>query len=338
MRVVGWFFILYFGEKKMWNLFDIITIPLGYVIELIYKLVRNYGLSIILFTILIKLLLLPLNIKSQKAMKKQQKLQPYLAELQKKYANDQQKLQTEMMKLYKENNVSMMGGCLPLLIQFPILISLYRVIQAPIRFLLHVNIGDNGVVDKINNIVALMTEKFPADLGSYANYSAEQLFKTAQIQLATWSERVLDAADAWIINFNFLGMNLAEIPSKAISYVMRGDFSEPGIVALLLIPAFAIFTTWLSMKQTQKMSGQAQTQAQSENQAAQMSKSMNMVMPIMTGFFTLTLPSGMGLYWIASNIVQMVQYIVINKYFDDKEDDFVVKVGNSNRKNGKKRK
>ena len=89
----------------MWNLFDIITIPLVYVIELIYKLVRNYGLSIILFTIIIKLLLLPLNIKSQKAMKKQQKLQPYLAELQKKYANDQQKLQTEMMKLYKENNV-----------------------------------------------------------------------------------------------------------------------------------------------------------------------------------------------------------------------------------------
>lgn len=324
----------------MWNLFDIITVPMGYIIELIYKLVDNYGLSIVLFTVIIKLLLLPLNIKSQKAMKKQQKLQPYLAELQKKYANDQQKLQTEMMKLYKENDVKMMGGCMPMLIQFPILIGLYRVIQAPIQFLLHVNITDSGVVEKINNIVALMTEKFPGELGSYANYSAEQLFKTAQIQLATWSEKVLDTAEAWSINFDFLGMNLAEIPSKAINYVLRGDFSEPGTIALLLIPALAIFTTWFSMKQTQKMSGQSQTQnqAQNENQAAQMTKSMSLMMPIMTGFFTFTLPSGMGLYWIVSNLIQVVQHVILNKFIDGKEDDFVVKTTNSNRKNSKKRK
>ena len=320
----------------MWNLFELITVPLGYIIEMIYNLVQNYGLSIIIFTIIVKMLLIPLNIKSQKAMKKQQKIQPILAELQKKYANDQQKLQTEMMKLYKENDVSMMGGCLPMLIQFPILIGLYRVIQGPLKYLLLVDINDTAVVEKIEKIVALMTEHFPAEIGNFTRYSAQDLFKNYQIQLATWSEKVLDTADAWSINFNFLGLNLAEIPSKAISCLTSGDFSQIGTIALLIIPAFAILTTWLSMKQSQKMSGQ--TQANGENQAAQMSKTMNMMMPIMTGFFTFTLPSGMGIYWISANIIQMLQQFILNKYFEKKEDDFVVKVSDTNRKNRKKRK
>ena len=318
----------------MWSIFDLITVPMGYIIEMIYKLVQNYGLSIIIFTVIIKIILLPLNVKSQKAMKKQQKIQPILAELQKKYANDQQKLQTEMMKLYKDNGVSMTGGCLPMLIQFPILIGLYNVIRSPLRYLLHININDPAVVDKINNIIALMTEKFPEELGSFAGYNAEKLFSIGQIQLATWSEKVLDAAEAWSINFNFLGLNLAELPSKAITYLTQGDFSQMGTIALLIIPALAIFTTWLSMYQTQKMSGQTQ----SDNQAAQMSKTMNMMMPIMTGFFAFTLPSGMGVYWIAANLIQMGQQYILNKYFDNKEDDYVVKVRNTNRKNGKKRK
>lgn len=318
----------------MLNLFEIITIPLGYIIELIYKVVQNYGVSILVFTIVVKLLLLPLNVKSQKAMKKQQKIQPILAELQKKYANDQQKLQQEMMKLYKDNDVSMMGGCLPMLIQMPILIGLYRVIQGPLKYLLNVDIKDIGVVEKINNIVALMTEKFPDQIGQFSGYTAEKLFQTSQIQLATWSEKVLPAGEAWHINFDFLGMNLAQVPSSGFSAFLRGDFSDMGTVALLLIPALAIFTTWLSMKQSQKMSGQ---DVKNDNsQAAQMSGTMNIMMPIMTGFFTITLPSGMGIYWIASNIAQMVQQIILNKYIDNKGVDLVVKVRENNTKKRKK--
>ena len=319
----------------MLNLFEIITIPLGYLIDFIYRVVKNYGLAIIIFTIIIKLLLLPLNIKSQKAMKKQQKIQPILQELQKKYANDQQKLQQEMMKLYKDNDVSMMGGCLPMLLQFPILIGLYRVIQAPIKYILHVDFADAGVADKVNNIIALMSEKFPQELGSYATMEADKLFKNAQIQLATWSERVLDAADAWVINFDFLGLNLSKVPSAGFSALMSGDFSQISTIALLLIPALAVFTTWISMKQSQKMSGQSNNKQ--NDQTAQMSNTMNLMMPIMTGFFTISLPSGMGIYWIVSNILQMVQQVVLNKYLDTKGDDFVVKVRDKDTKKRKKR-
>ena len=318
----------------MINLFDIITIPLGYIIDLIYRVVQNYGLAIIIFTIIVKLCLLPLNIKSQKAMRKQQKIQPILQELQKKYANDQQKLQQEMMKLYKDNDVSMMGGCLPLLIQMPILIGLYNVIRKPIRYLLGVNITDAGVVDKINNIVKLMGEKFPGELGSYAGMSAEKLFSNAQIQLATWSEKVL-GADGWIINFDFLGLDLSKEPSAGFGAFMNGNFSQAGTIALLIIPALAIFTTWLSMKQSQKISGQ--NKKNDDTQAAQMNNSMSLIMPIMTGFFTISLPSGMGIYWTVSNLLQMVQQAVLNKYLEAKGDDFVVKVRDKDTKKRKKR-
>lgn len=257
------------------DLWDLIRIPLECLMDFIYNFVKNYGLAIILFTIVVKLILLPLNIKSQKAMRKQQKIQPVLAELQKKYANDKEKLQSEMMKLYKENDVSMFGGCLPMLIQFPILIGLYRVIQ------------------------------------SYLNRPAGE------------------------VNFNFLGLDLSKVPSQAIGLITKGDFSDIGVVLLIIIPILAMLTTWISMKQSQKMAGQNNSQA--GEQAAQMNGTMNAIMPVMTGFFAITLPSGMGLYWIVSNLVQMVQQYALNKLLDSKGDDFVVKVPEKKRKNSKKR-
>lgn len=111
----------------------------------------------------------------------------------------------------------------------------------------------------------------------------------------------------------------------------------------MLIPAIAVLSTWLSMRQTQKMSGNKQKEAASNTGDAadtmnSMNKSMNIVMPIMTGVFTITLPSAIGLYWIASNFMQMVTQKILNAYFDKKEDDFVVKIPEKNRKNSKKRK
>ena len=316
------------------SLFDIITVPLGFIINMIYRLVQNYGVAIIIFTIIVKLILLPLNIKSQKAMRKQQKIQPILAELQKKYANDKEKLQQEMMKLYKDNNVSMMGGCLPMLIQMPILIGLYNVIRSPLRYLFGVSIADAGVVDKINLIIQRMTEQFPAEISKYTGYTAQRLFDIAQIELSTWSEKVLDIAEAWSINYNFLGLDLSKYPSASLSAITSANFSDWATIALLIIPALAVFTTWISMKQSQKMSGQ-NNNSQNEQMASTMN-TMNLMMPIMTGFFAFTLPSGMGIYWIISNLVQMIQQHVLNAYFKDKEDDFVVKVREPNRKNRKK--
>ena len=307
---------------------------MGFLIRMIYDIVQNYGLSIIFFTIIIKLILMPLTIHSQKAMRKQQKLQPYLMELQEKYANDKERLQQATMKLYKDNNVSMTGGCLPMLIQFPILIGLYRVIQKPLTYLLNIDFSLEENISHITDLVSRMVTEFPDVIGKLKDYTTDQLINMSQIQLSTWSQMLNGAQDKWAINFDFLGLDLSVVPYKGVEYLLAGMFTHVDRILLILIPAIAILTTWLSMKQSQTMT---KTPENANNPAAQMSKSMNLMMPIMTGFFAFTLPSGLGLYWIISNVMQIVQQAVLNNYFKQREDDFVVKIPEKNRKNGKKR-
>ena len=310
-----------------------ITRPLGWIIEQIYNLVANYGLAIIIFTVIVKLILLPLNIKSQKAMRKQQKIQPILQDLQKKYANDQEKLQKEMMKLYKENNVSMTGGCLPMLIQMPILIGLYQVIQKPLSYLM----GVDWMAEDVINKVYMLRDTMADQIGNLATQTEEMLAKMSQIQLSQWAEIVNGPTDPWVINFNFLGLNLANTPSAAINYIMRLDFSNWGVIALLLIPVLAVVSQELTTKLTQIQSGQ-NTKDDSDNPSSQMNKSMMLMMPLMTGLFTFTLPSGIGIYWIVSSITQLLQQLALNKYFENKGEEVIIKTPERKQLHGKKSK
>lgn len=324
------------------NLFSlVITKPLGFLINLIYGLVSNYGVAIIIFTFIIKTALIPLTFKSQKSMKKQQKLQPVLAELQTKYANDPQKLQTEMMKLYRDNDVSMMGGCLPMLIQMPILIGLYQVIQKPLTFLVGIDFSAADALEKVATVQKFMIENFPSRIdAAMQKYTPEQLVKISQISLSKWSELAFGQNDPWALNFNFFGMDLSNVPKTAFMQLLSGNFSDISTLLLIIIPVLAITTTWLSMKLSQaqmKKNTGAQTEKKEDNPSEQMSKQMSLMAPIMTGFFTITLPSGLGLYWIVSNVVQIAQQFFINKYFDKKEEDINVKIPEPRRKNRKKR-
>ncbi len=305
---------------------------MGWIIQQIYNLVANYGLSIIIFTVLIKLILLPLNIHSQKAMKKQQKVQPIIAQLQEKYKNDQEKLQREMMKIYKENNISMAGGCLPMFIQFPILIGLYQVIQKPLSYLKGVDWMQQAVIDK----VYMLRDAMASSIGSLAQQTEEQLANMSQIQLSNWAGIVNGPSDPWVINFNFLGLDLSNVPSEAFGYIMRLDFSDWSKILLLLIPILAVVSSLLTNKITMLQTGQTKTNDNS--QASQMQKSMLWMMPLMSGFFTLTLPSGLGIYWIISSVMQIVQQLVLNYYFDKKGEEIVVKIPEQKQLHGKKSK
>ncbi len=310
----------------MWHY---IVMALGWIIKTIYEIVQNYGVAIILFTIVVKLLLLPLNVKSQRAMKKQAKLQPVLAELQKKYANDQQKLQQETMKLYKDNDVSMMGGCLPMLIQMPILIALYQAIQKPLTYMF--NVPYKNVPEEI---IAKVTELKDAAVAAGANVtsSIEQLLNLDQIAISSWAGRFGGEAHEWFINFNFLGMDLSQKPQAALGY-LADPVNNWGMLLLLLIPVLAIISSVAQSKISMRMSGQANNeQAQSTN------KMMTWMMPVMTGYFTLILPAGIGIYWIVSGVVQIVQQLALNLYFDKKGEDFVVKVPEKKNQHGKKSK
>lgn len=316
---------------------------MGYIIKFIFDFVQNYGLAIILFTIVIKLILMPLNFRSQKAMRKQQKIQPYIAELQEKYKNDQQKLQQEMMKVYKENNVSMMGGCLPMLLQFPILIGLYQVIQKPLQYML--GVAWENAYNEICHLYDAAQNISQNLVGNITNISENALnvWNQNQIMISKWAayagtngttlEGVTGNVHPWVINFNFLGLDLSTIPSDAFQHAMSGGAWMNLII--FIIPVLAVVSSLVSMKLTQAQSGQNKNV---NSQANQMSKTMNIMMPAMTGFFTIILPAGLGLYWIISSLIQIVQQLSINYYLEKKGDNADVIIPKKKILHGKKRK
>ena len=276
------------------NVFSmLITTPLGYILRFIFSLVNNnYGFAIIIFTLIVKLLMLPLFVKQQKSTMAMAKLKPQLDALNKKYANQktpeaQQKLQKETMKLYEENGVSPMGGCLPLLIQFPIIIGLYQVITRPMQYLMMLS-GD--VIQKIADF--LVSQK--VILENVAQYALKQ--NQIEVAKAALSKAEVIANEIGVklldIDFNFFGLDLSLKPS----------FSTFDV--LWIIPILSALTAYLSNMIMQKLSGNTQ-----QNQ--QMG-SMNVIMPLMSGYFCFIMPTGVGIYWIMSNVVQILQQVIIN--------------------------
>ena len=282
----------------------------GYVLNFIYGIVRNYGVSIILLTLFIKIILLPLTLKQQKSMTKMQRIQPKLKEIQEKYKDDKDKSAQETMKLYKEYGVSPMGGCLPMLIQFPILIAFYNVIRKPVEYVL-------GIAGK--ELTALFKE-----FGINAKDAG------AQIQLA---EKMHSAGEGGL-DFNFLGLDLAEVPWDELKLIYADGKINWIVLTVLIIPILACVTTYLTskistaMNKTKNEEKKEETKPQrilspeqkksAPNTGESMTKSMTYMMPLMTLFFTFTLPAAMGLYWTVSNVLSMVQTILLNSYYNKK--------------------
>jgi len=344
------------------NIFSfLVTHPMGFIIEAIYTLIPNYGVAIILFTLLIKGLLFPLTFKSQKSMVKQQRIAPLLKELQVKYADDKEKLSAETMKLYKDNNVSMTGGCLPLLIQFPIIIGLYRVIMKPLEYIKTIDIGDQT----IQNVAKVLKNSYP-DLFN-AKYTATQILANSQIQLSkaaqnlvahpdqmklvkgvsVSSDQVMHTAHRFALDFNFLGIDLSRIPSDVMK-LFSGQLHDYSILVVLLVPLIATLLTWLTsvmqQKQTKSLAPKPEkpkryTGKEPEKDTTQtMTNTMNIMMPAMTAVFTFTMPAGIGFYWITSSAVQLVQQYFMNKHLNKKEGEVVVNQLEGKQTNGGKKK
>lgn len=272
------------------SVFDIINVPLGYLFKWIYFVVGNYGWTIILFTLVMKLILFPLTLKQQKSMKKTQAIQPKLLQLQEKYKYDKEKLNQETMKLYQDSGVNPMGGCLPMLIQFPIIIALYNIIRKPMSYVMMLS------KDTIVRIYEKVTGSPAIDFA-----------RIDQIDLANKVSGSFDKVSEFItsndlINFDFFGFNLSVTPT--IEYISHNWI-------YILIPLVAGGTTYLQSYLMNKMSGTPA--AQGENSAASSMKTMNVIFPLMTAWFAITLPAGLGLYWTVSNIFQIIQMYITNK-------------------------
>ncbi|MBZ4664605.1 MAG: hypothetical protein JG776_2329 [Caloramator sp.] len=293
---------------------DFIAVPIGYLLKFIYEVLafKNYGLAIILLTIIIKTLLLPLYIKQYKAISKINEIQPQMQEIQKKYKNDNEKLNQEIMKLYSENKINPASGFLPLLIQMPILFSLYYVISQPLKYMFR---KSPDVIQKLFESIPLGPDKIAnmPDL-SIINYYSKHLDKLSDVSQMLKRDE--------IVNMNFFGINLGLVPSSNLHQMSEN-------MALLLVPILSAITTYISIKYSAQKS-----QEKNENQIQNsMQRSMNLFAPIMTGIISFTVPAGLGLYWIVGNIYQIFQQLFMDKFII-KNNSNVEKRKDYNKNNG----
>lgn len=279
---------------------DFIARPMGMFLNFIYNTLAfgNYGLAIIIFTLFIKLLLLPLTIKQYRSTARMQEVQPLIQEIQKRYKNDKEKLNQEMLKVYQENKVNPAGGCLPVLLQMPILLSLYWVISKPLHYML------GKTADVIQQIYAFIPEDFPKIMGQQ-DITIINFFNAHKDKLSAVADLLKPEE---LINLNFFGLNLGLQPTFDSSKAAALGFQFFG---LLLIPVLAGLTTYISTKYS--MSSTQQQNADNP-MANSMTNSMTVMMPFMTAFFAFNVPAGLGLYWITSNLIQVLQQMYLNKF------------------------
>lgn len=274
--------------------------PLGLILLGIFKIVGNYGLAVILFALLVKLVVIPLTIKSKKSMLAMSALNAELQQLQKKYANNRVKLNEEMQKLYDRHGVNPMSGCLPQFIPLIIMMGLYYAVQQPLKFMM--GFGDE-VIGQLANLVGVDM----ATAGYYGQITiAEKLGQIYQEAGGVWPDTVTaitnGSGELLNIDFSFLGLNLAQTPS----------ILDPSII--WIIPILSGVTAYLSSYIMQKMQG-----TQNSAAAGQM-KVLNILMPLMSLYFGFILPGAIGIYWIFNNVFSCVQEIVLTKILRGKQE------------------
>ena len=333
--------LLGFLMEGIFNVLDLIGIP-------------NIGLAIIIFTIAIYLLLMPLTIKQQKFSKLSSKMNPEIQAIQAKYKNKKDNesmmaMNQETQAVYAKYGVSPSGSCVQLLIQMPILFSLYRVIYAMPAYVGKIKDSFYPLVEKLKNESgAVEFVKGLKNSTMYANQFNNEAFVNGNVEYventlidclnrastAEWAEladkfpnlsndinRTLEQLNEYN---NFLGLNMGNSPS----FTMQDAFATGSyllMIGALLIPVLSALTQWINTKLMPQASNNSSSGNETADAMAQSMKTMNVMMPIMSAFFCFTLPAGMGLYWIAGSVVRSIQQIAINKYIDKMDIDELLK-------------
>ena len=342
---------------------------LGWIMDWLFKFtsifgIENIGLCIILFTLVTKVLMIPLTIKQQQSSKLMAVMQPEISAIQKKYKgkeNDQKyamMMQTEIKAVYEKYGTSMTGGCLPLLIQMPIIFALYRVIYNIPAYVQSVRGYYEIIISKLpsgyqtaqafTDLAA--AQKMPIDKFDYTNINTviDLLYKFTGQQwdalvtsFASVGQAVTDTGvrvvDAIENMQTFFGLNIAYTPFQVImNYFNKVDGTTLlTAIAALCIPLFAGLSQWYS---TKLMTANQPQASSDENPAAGMMKSMNVTMPLMSVFFCFSFASGIGLYWVAQSVFTIIQQVGINSYLNKVNIDDLVQrnIDKTNKKRAKK--
>lgn len=322
----------------------------GYVLNIIYEIVKNYGLAIILFSILLKILLLPLTIKQQKTLKKSQKLQGKLKEIQDKYSNNPEKLNQEMMDLYKRENLSPFSGCFSSIIQIILLLAMFYLVSKPLTYMKKLNTdeinsykeaivqeqGENSVSTtypeisivkyinkKINNPEVNNTENVE-NVDNTVTETVENENNNTETEIIE-KEKINIDEDLYI-NMNFLGLDLSKVPQENLKDI-----------TVYIIPVLYVISSIISIKFTTNLSKnknkeeveeskdlintKENKEMDQEEMAMQMNKNMSLMMPILSVSISLLAPLGLALYWLINNIIMIIERLVLNKFFSKEENE-----------------
>lgn len=264
----------------------------GYLLNFIYQIIGNYGLSIIIFSIVIKIIMLPLSIKQQKTFNKTAKIQIKLKELQEKYSNDQTRLAQETMDLYKKENLSPLSGCFSSLVQFLILLSIFFLVKQPLTYMIKM---DSQTINKYEEIVR----------------SQENSNKSNYIEIEIIRESKNNDEINADIDMNFLGVDLSNVPTQ--------NWNNPTV---FIIPGLYVISSFISMRITTKMNKKKKdNKNDEEDMTEQLNKQMSIMMPIMSISIAAIAPLGLALYWLVNNILMTVEKIVLNKFIYSDEEE-----------------
>ena len=300
------------------KLSDIVTVPFGWLLGFLYEATSNYGVAMIIFAVIVQLVIMPINAKSKKSMMKMSRLQPRIQEIQRKYEHDQQKQNEAIQQLQKEEGASMgFGGCLWSLVPMLILFPLCTVIRQPITYIL----GESAEV--ANQIIAIVKEQAPALFSNNAYY--DQVVAAGEI--ATYAKEIaaaipgISAETLAGINFDFCGINLGAIPEFNIfGASWAWDWAHIGA---FLIPVVSTGSQFLQMWINQKTNdslitnekGVQDKEMAEKSQTAQQTKSMMLMMPLMTLWIGFTVSAGLSVYWFIGGLVRMISDPIMTKHY-----------------------
>lgn len=269
----------------------------GYLLNFLYNIIQNYGLAIILFSIIIKIVLLPISISQQKTMKKSMKVQEKLKVLQVKYKNNPEELQRETMELYKSEKMNPFSGCLSGIVQIILLFAVFYLVRSPLTYMKKVE------------------PKIIEDYTTEINTDAEK--KDAYPEIAIIREKS-ETDDRVNVNMEFFGLDLSSIPSK--------DFSD---WKTFVIPVLYVISNFVSIRITTSMQKKNKEEKVNENGEkepeeldimAQTNKNMSYMMPIIAVSISLIAPLGLALYWLVNNILMITERLILNKVLKDEEE------------------
>ncbi len=293
-------------------MFEFFANIFGYLLQFLYQLINNYGIAIILFTVIIKLLLLPLSIKQQRTLKKSTELQEKMKVIQFKYKTDPEKMNQEMMNLYKSENMSPFSGCLTAIVQLLLLLSVFYLVRSPLTFMQKVpQESINHYVQQLQENGKAVSQVYPEiDVIREANWLKENNPEDENIEK-------LD------IEMNFLGLDLSKIPQQNMT-----DYT------VYIIPILYILSSFISIRMTTTMqsknmkkeekevkidgtTGKELVPTENENNemdaVMQTNKMMSWMMPIMSISIAFIAPLGLALYWLISNILMILERLILNK-------------------------